>query len=112
MSFFDKLGEFLYSNTSSELEDNAALHEEVARGQKAQLDRRYDEGKVGWLDYFGRRGEIADAGSMTRDYQEKTGSPWHVILGIPWYVWVVVLCAAFWYLGGFLWLKGILAKNK
>ncbi len=112
MSFFDNLGEFLYSNTSSELDANAALHEEVAAGQQAQLDRRYNDGKVGLLDYLNLSGDITDAGSMTRNYQKDTGSPLHVVAGVPWWVWVVGIGAAFWYLGGFIWLKGILAKNK
>lgn len=36
MSFFDKLGEWIYANTSSEYADNAAMHQEVAKGQAAR----------------------------------------------------------------------------
>lgn len=112
MSFFDKLGEFLYANTSSEYEDNAKLHEEVAIAQQQRLDQSYAKGNVGLLDYLTTSADISNAGSMTRDAKEKDGSGLNLLSGIPWYVWVIGLGAAFWYLGGFLWLKGILARNK
>lgn len=112
MKFLDKIGEWLYGNFSTELEDNAKTHEENAIAQQEDLDRSAERGNVGFFKYVELSSEISESGGATRGAQKKMGSTANLLSGVPWWVWAIIGGAAFVYLGGHTWLKGILAKNK
>lgn len=111
MKFFDKIGEWLYSNFSTEFDANAKTHEQVAIAQQERLDASAERGNVGFFKYVEMSSEITDAGGMTRSAQKQMGSTANLLSGVPWWVWALIGGAAFVYLGGHTWLKGILAKK-
>jgi hypothetical protein len=108
---FEKLTNWLAANVFISDAD-VQTHADVAAAQKAELDRQRDEGKRGLLDYWNLSGEIADAGSYAGDFKAKNSGIFGFAKIIPWWLWLGAIVAGFWYLGGFVFLKGILSKLK
>tara|TARA_R110000868_G_scaffold395344_1_gene666981 strand:+ start:1147 stop:1452 length:306 start_codon:yes stop_codon:yes gene_type:complete len=88
--------------------DEDAIQDERERDlvQQAILDRQYQEGKRGFLDYYSLSSEVS--GNGLEEYVDENDNPLSIV---PWWIWVALIGAAFWYLGGFIWLKGILARK-
>lgn len=89
-------------------EEDKQTHADVAAAQQRNNDRQYAEGKIGLLDYYGNAKDIANAGRDLQTFQDNNSS---LFMTVPWWIWLTLLLAGFWYLGGFIWLKGILARR-
>lgn len=111
MSLFDNLAEWVVSNTDSQLEDYSQTQQQVGAVQQQRNEDRYKGGTISPQEYYRRNDLIQDSKDATAEYQAKTGSVWHVLGGVPWYVWAALAGVAFWYLGGFVWVRNILAKR-
>jgi hypothetical protein len=105
--FTDWLAATLYVS-----EEDIQTHKDVAAAQDAAVLRQREEGKRGYLETYSLRKEINSAGNMLGDYKEKNTGVLALGLTVPWWIWAAMIGAAFWYLGGFVWLKGILARHK
>lgn len=105
--FTDWLAATLYIS-----DEDIQTHRDVAASQSAAVDRQRAEGKRGWLETYALKSEISDAGDYQADFKEKNSGLGSLVMTAPLWLWVVMLVGAFWYLGGFLWLKGILARQK
>jgi hypothetical protein len=90
-------------------DDSIQTQAEVAAAQQAALDRQRAEGKRGLLDYWSLSREVGKAGTANRDYVDDNDNPLAIV---PWWIWLAAAGAAFWYLGGFTWLRGILARRS
>ena len=90
-------------------DQDIAVHQQVAEAQQAIAERQYLEGTLSLPEYLAINGEIASAGSYLQDYKAANDNPLKII---PWWVWVLAIGGAFFYLGGFTWLRGILAKKS
>jgi hypothetical protein len=114
MSFYETFTDWLAAKQISS--EDIQTHQDVAKAQQEILDRQYAQGKRGVLDYYNLSGEVTDAGNYTQDFVDQNSSFSGVILAalakIPFWLWLVLGGIAFWYLGGFTWLKGSLAKGK
>jgi hypothetical protein len=89
-------------------DEQIQTHKDVADAQQAILDRQYDEGKRGVIDYLSLSNEVQNAGTELEEYRDENDN----ILGvIPWWIWLALAGVAFWYLGGFIWIRNILAKR-
>ena len=98
-----------YLSTYFVSDDSIQTQKEVAVAQQAALDRQYAEGKRGLFDYWSMSSEVKAAGDANARYVAENDNPLSIV---PWWMWAAVVIAAFWYLGGFIWLKGILARGK
>ena len=97
-----------YLSTWFVSDDSIQTQREVADAQQAILDRQYSEGKRGMFEYWGLSGEISDAGTANADYVDENDNPLRIV---PWWGWLALAGVVFWYLGGFTYLRGILAKK-
>lgn len=75
--------------------------------QQAILDRQYAEGKRGLFSYYGLSSEVK--GNGLEEYVDDNDN---ILRIVPWWIWLAVAVGAFWYLGGFTYLRGILARQK
>ena len=89
-------------------DDELQTHKDVAAAQQAILDRQVNEGKRGFFEYISLSSEVQAAGSDLAKYRDKNDNPLSVV---PWWVWVALVGCALWYLGGFTWLRGSLARK-
>lgn len=89
-------------------DEEIAMREEVAAAQQARLDQLQREGKVDAIRYITLSGEVQEAGTMQRDYRDENDNFFAVI---PWWIYLGAGLAIFFYLGGFIWLRGILARK-
>lgn len=89
-------------------DEDIATHQKVADAQQQIADRQYADGTLGTLDYWLLSDEIGNAGNYLGDYKAENDNPLRVV---PWWLWVGGIVAVFWYLGGFTYFRGILAKR-
>lgn len=92
-------------------EDEVQMHKDVAAAQQAILDRQYAEGKRGMFEYWGLSSDIKDAGSYQADFVAENSGLGGFLKSIPWWVYLAGAVALFVWLGGLVWLKGILARR-
>lgn len=92
-------------------DEDIQTHRDVAASQSAAVDRQRDEGKRGWLETSALKSEIGSAGDYQSDFKEENSGALAFAFTVPWWIWFALAGGAFWYLGGFLWLKGILARK-
>lgn len=98
-----------YLSTFFIADDEIATHKAVSEAQQAIIDRQHAEGKRGFFEYVSLSKEVQAAGSDLSKYRDKNDD---IIKVVPFWAWVALAIAAFAYLGGFKWLKGILAKKS
>ncbi len=91
-------------------EEDAQMHKDVAAAQQAIVDRQYAEGKRGVFDYLGLSSDIKKAGDYTADFKEKNSGLGALLLTVPWWIWAALLALAFWWVGGFYWIRNILKR--
>ena len=104
--FTDWLAATLYVS-----DEEIQTHKDVAAAQDAIVLRQRAEDKRGFLETYALRRDINSAGDELGEFKEdNTGLP-ALAMTVPLWIWVGLIGAAFWYLGGFIWLKGILAKK-
>lgn len=105
-----------WASTKFISQDEQQMHNDVAAAQQARLNDQLNEGKRDMFNYLGLSNQVQAAGNMEADYIAENGSFGNVItaaLGkVPLWLWLVVGIVVFWWLGGFIWLRGILAKGK
>ena len=89
-------------------QDSIDTQAEVAAAQQRELDRQYSEGKRGFFEYYGLSREVQNAGVANQKFVDDNSN---IFATVPWWVWVSLIGCAFWYLGGFVYLRGILAKK-
>ena len=112
--------------------DSLTAEQDQIKAREAELDARAKE-KYGqtWSDQVEKhreeeyaatyqaqvgeafvQGAAEGAATMQGAVKRTIPGPLDWILGaLPWHVWVGLAVAAFWYLGGFVYLKGIIARK-
>lgn len=107
----DTLAEWLYANNSSQYEDYAETQRQVAEVQQQRNDQRFQQGKIGVLEYINRNLLIADSDDETAKAREAQASGWAFFKG-TWLVWAALLVLLFLWMGGLSWIRGILARKS
>jgi hypothetical protein len=95
-------------------DDDVATHQQVADAQAENLERLRREGKVGLLEYWDQRSDIADAGNQLAEFRDQNTGVVSLAATVPAWVWLLAALLVFGWMGGFLWLakftKGIMNR--
>ena len=110
MGLFNNLTDWLAANLYIS-NDELQMRKDVAAAQQAEVDRQFAEGKISFLSDLSLSADIQDAGSSEQKFVDANSGVGGFLKIVPWWFWIAAIIAAFWYLGGFSYLRGILKKK-